>query len=159
MVDISKRRFFTRKQINTKQARLPWVKDLATFTDQCTRCGKCINVCETQIIKSGDGGYPAVNFSIDECTFCYKCAEICPEPIFNDRDATPLNAKAEIDTQCLAQNNIECRSCGDSCETMAITFKLRVGGVALPQLELGDCNGCGACVSVCPSSSISVSNV
>lgn len=159
MVDISRRRFFTRKQIDTKQVRLPWVNDLQTFTELCTRCGKCVDVCETQIIKKGDGGYPAVDFTIDECTFCYKCAEICPEPIFNKSNSEPWQAKASISDTCLAHANVECRSCGDSCEPMAITFKLRAGGVALPQLELGACNGCGACVSVCPTSSISVSNV
>lgn len=159
MVDIAKRRFFTRKKIDTSQVKLPWVNNLQQFTDLCTRCGKCEEVCETRIIQKGDGGYPSVDFTIDECTFCYKCAEICPEPIFNSADTEPWSAKAGISDTCLANNNVECRSCGDSCETMAITFKLRAGGVALPQLELADCNGCGACVSTCPTSSISVSNI
>ncbi|MGR5094175.1 ferredoxin-type protein NapF [Vibrio maritimus] len=159
MVDIAKRRFFTRKKIDTSQVRLPWVNNLQQFIDLCTRCGKCEEVCETRIIQKGDGGYPSVDFTIDECTFCYKCAEICPEPIFNSADTEPWSAKAAISDTCLANNNVECRSCGDSCETMAITFKLRAGGVALPQLELADCSGCGACVSTCPTSSISVSNV
>ncbi|GMQ48956.1 ferredoxin-type protein NapF [Vibrio sp. 10N] len=159
MVDIAKRLLFRRKAIDPTQIRLPWVNNLEQFTDICTRCGKCEEVCETGIIYKGDGGYPAINFTVDECTFCYKCAEICPEPIFNGIETQPWNAKAVINDTCLAHNNVECRSCGDSCETMAITFKLRAGGVALPQLELADCNGCGACVSPCPTSSISVSNV
>ncbi|MGF1749286.1 MULTISPECIES: ferredoxin-type protein NapF [Vibrio] len=159
MVDISKRRFFTRKKIDSKQIRLPWVKELLTFTDLCTRCGHCVDACETKIIQHGDGGYPSINFTIDECTFCYKCAEICPEPIFNTKDSQPWDAKASINDSCLAHKNVECRSCGDACETMAIQFKLRLGGVALPKIELGECNGCGACVSICPSSSISVSNL
>tara|TARA_Y100001960_G_scaffold222999_1_gene233340 strand:+ start:2699 stop:3046 length:348 start_codon:yes stop_codon:yes gene_type:complete len=115
-------------------------------------------VCETKIISKGDGGFPTVDFQLDECTFCYQCADVCPEPIFLDKHEQPWNAKAAINTSCLAQQNVECRSCGDMCETMAINFKLEIGKVAQPVIELDECNGCGACVAVCPTSSINVSN-
>ncbi|CAH0530169.1 ferredoxin-type protein NapF [Vibrio hippocampi] len=158
MVDVSRRVFFTRKSINYNMVRLPWIKEAQRFTELCTRCGQCEQACETQIIVKGDGGFPQVDFSLDECTFCYKCAEICPEPIFSSEQQPAWDAKAQISDTCLATQNIECRSCGDSCEPMAIRFQLRAGGVAQPQLELESCNGCGACVSTCPSNSISVSN-
>ena len=70
----------------------------------------------------------------------------------------PWQAKASISDKCLAQQNVECRSCGDMCEPMAIQFQLRAGSVALPKIELDECNGCGACVAVCPTSAILVSN-
>lgn len=79
MVDLSKRRWFTpNRQPNQSQVRLPWLARPDAFTDECTRCGKCVTACETHIIEKGDGGFPTVNFSIDECTFCYQCAQSCP---------------------------------------------------------------------------------
>ncbi|MGB1975225.1 MAG: ferredoxin-type protein NapF [Vibrio toranzoniae] len=158
MVDLSKRRLFSRRQVDSSQIRLPWINNLKSFTDDCTRCGKCIENCETKIIIVGDGGFPTVDFSIDECTFCYQCADVCPEPIFKPKHEKPWQAKAQISDQCLAQQNVECRSCGDMCEPMAIQFQLRAGSVALPKIKLDECSGCGACVAVCPTSAILVSN-
>lgn len=158
MVDLSKRRFFSRKKLEDNELYLPWLSQPTFFTDQCTRCGKCVDACETQIIVKGDGGFPQVDFSVDECTFCYQCADACPEPLFNPKTEQPWGAKATINEGCLAKQNVDCRTCGDMCEPMAITFKLEVGKVAQPILKLDECNGCGACVSVCPTSSINVSN-
>ena len=159
MVDISKRRLFSRHKVDSSQIRLPWINNLDSFADDCTRCGKCMQVCETKIIVVGDGGFPTVDFQKDECTFCYQCADVCPEPIFKAKHETPWTAKASITDKCLAHQNVECRSCGDMCEPMAIQFQLRAGGVALPKIELDECSGCGACVAVCPTSAILVSNI
>lgn len=158
MVDLSKRRLFTRKKVDSCQAILPWLVEQSSFTDDCTRCGKCIEKCDSNIIIKGDGGFPQVDFSRGECTFCYQCANACPEPLFNAQHESPWNAKATISSRCLASNKIECRSCGDMCESMAIKFRLRSGDVALPKIELEDCSGCGACVAVCPGTAITVSN-
>ncbi|MDN3702052.1 ferredoxin-type protein NapF [Vibrio artabrorum] len=157
MVDLTKRRLFSKQKVDSSQIRLPWINNSNSFTDDCTRCGKCITSCENAIIVVGDGGFPTVDFSIDECTFCYQCADVCPEPIFKPKQEVPWQAKAQISDKCLAQQNVECRSCGDMCEPMAIQFQLRVGSVALPEVTLDACNGCGACVAVCPTASIHVS--
>ncbi|MCW8334945.1 ferredoxin-type protein NapF [Vibrio paucivorans] len=158
MVDLSRRRLFKRKVVNSGQLCLPWVKDPSHFTNDCTRCGKCVENCETNIIVNGDGGFPTIDFSIGECTFCYQCAIACPESLFKQEDTAPWQAVATINNKCLSQQNIECRSCGDMCDSMAIQFKLEVGKVAQPHINLDECNGCGACVAVCPTSSIDVSN-
>ncbi len=162
MVDLAKRRLFKRATLNHYQSdnllQLPWLRSAATFTDDCTRCGQCLSDCETKIITSGDGGFPTVDFSIDECTFCYQCAESCPEKLFLEKDQSPWEIKAQISDQCLAEKKVECRSCGDSCEVQAIRFKLSAGRVAQPQIDSDSCNGCGACVSVCPTTAITVSD-
>ena len=159
MVDVTKRNFFYRKKLQDNSARLPWLKHSHdNFTDLCTRCGQCVDNCETEIIVKGDGGFPQIDFSLGECTFCYRCAKSCPEPLFLTQQQTPWNIKAIINESCLAYKNVECRSCGEQCDTMAIQFELSIGQVAQPSIEIGACNGCGACVSACPTSSISVSN-
>ncbi|WP_299016000.1 ferredoxin-type protein NapF [uncultured Photobacterium sp.] len=155
MFDRSRRSLLTRRCKPLLQ-RMPWVIDEDTFTERCTRCNKCVNACETQIIVKGDGGFPTVDFNHGECTFCYACAEACPESLFHPRTETPWELKAEIGQGCLARNHIECRSCGDMCEVQAISFRLQPGGVAQPVLDSEGCTGCGACLSVCPVSAITM---
>ncbi|PSW19595.1 ferredoxin-type protein NapF [Photobacterium sanctipauli] len=154
MFDRSRRRLLTRRRPVLQ--RMPWVVEEDTFVDKCTRCNKCINACETQIITKGDGGFPVVDFDRGECTFCYRCADICPELLFHPQAEQPWQQVAQINEGCLALSNIECRSCGDMCEMQAITFKLQPGGVAKPNLETDSCTGCGACISVCPTSAITM---
>ncbi|RTZ17370.1 ferredoxin-type protein NapF [Vibrio aquaticus] len=159
MIDLSKRRFFSKRTVDDTTIRLPWLANASKFTEQCTRCGKCAESCETNIIIHGDGGFPQVDFNKGECTFCYGCANACPESLFDKEENNPWEAKATILESCLATQNVECRSCGDMCDTMAIQFKLEIGKVAQPNLNLDECTGCGACVAVCPTSSINVSKL
>ncbi|SKA24019.1 iron-sulfur cluster-binding protein NapF [Vibrio cincinnatiensis] len=156
MIDLSKRRLFSRKSATLSTLRLPWVAKPEAFTDLCTRCGLCQKACEQKIIIHGDGGYPQIDFQQGECTFCYQCATVCPEPIFLPQSEPTWQAKVAISEHCLAKQNVECRSCGEVCESMAIQFQLQLGNVAQPILHLDDCTGCGACVSLCPTSAISV---
>jgi len=158
LVDIAKRRLFSRKSVEDSTILLPWVEQISSFTDDCTRCSKCVSECETNIIINGDGGYPTIDFSRGECTFCYQCAQACPESIFLPKSSSPWQAKASIKANCLATQNVECRSCGEMCDTMAIKFTLQLNRVAQPVISMDDCSGCGACVSVCPTAAINVSN-
>lgn len=157
MVDLSKRRFFTRTPKTTPL--LPWLAEPDSFVDSCTRCNRCLPVCETQIIIQGDGGYPTVDFNLGECTFCYQCAAACPEPLFLAQTDSPWSIKAQINLSCLTQQNVECRSCADACEPEAIRFQLAIGKVAQPKVGLDDCTGCGACVAICPTKAINLSAI
>lgn len=153
-VNLSRRQLFTRRPILDMPA-LPWLKE-ALFTELCTQCGECAKHCPTQIIRRADGGFPRVDFQQGECTFCYRCAEVCPEPLFLAKTEPAWQARAVIDANCLAEKNVDCRSCGDSCEPFAISFKLAVGRVAQPQIDINSCTGCGACVAICPTSAIAI---
>jgi ferredoxin-type protein NapF len=64
--------------------------------------------------------------------------------------------KAVIGSACVAYNNVVCRSCGDACGDAAIRFSPRVMGSALPEVIAERCTGCGECVSVCPTSAITL---
>lgn len=133
--------------------RPPWTSD--NFTDDCVRCGDCIEACPPQILIKGDGGFPQIDFQVDGCTFCGKCAESCAQPVF-DRARTALPGRAVFGDKCLAFAGIHCQSCQDACEPRAIRFRPALGRAPSPQLELDACTGCGACVAVCPTNSIAL---
>lgn len=61
-----------------------------------------------------------------------------------------------IGPECLALNRVVCRSCAEHCEVHAIHFRLAPGGISVPLVRAERCNGCGACVPVCPTSAISL---
>ncbi|WP_273395738.1 ferredoxin-type protein NapF [Actinobacillus porcinus] len=145
--------------------RPPWAKLEVDFVAGCTRCGDCISVCETQILVKGEGGFPEVKFALGECTFCQKCVEVCKQPIFRphfsqpnlgEQAEQPWSHKIEIQSGCLAFHAVECRACEDNCESRAIRFKREIGGIAKPQVDLESCNGCGACIGVCPVSAVKI---
>lgn len=158
MVDLHRRNFLRAKQVSSPPAiRLPWTADEALFTRGCTQCGDCISACEENIISKGDGGFPEINFANGECTFCQQCVQACKEPLFTSFDITPWQLDIEITSTCLATKQVHCQICQDSCETQAIIFTPQQGAVSQPSIVLKDCNGCGACVAVCPESSIKLS--
>ncbi|WP_207905744.1 ferredoxin-type protein NapF [Aestuariirhabdus litorea] len=147
-----------RRSAPTPPLRPPWSLEESLFTQHCTRCGDCIDVCETAILVKGDGGFPTVDFARGECTFCQGCLSHCETGALNAAITPPWNIKAGINAQCLTQQQVVCRSCADLCETRAIRFDPLAGGVASPRIEADQCTGCGACVSVCPSHAINLSN-
>jgi ferredoxin-type protein NapF len=156
MMDKNKRRWLSAFSSKPSSTRLPWLKNSELFFDDCTRCGQCRTACPQKIITIGDGGFPAVDFTLDECTFCYQCASACPESLFTSKESVPWQQQADISPACLALQNVECRSCHESCESMAITFHLEIGKVAQPTIIAEDCNGCGACISICPTEAMTV---
>lgn len=159
MVDLARRNFFKAKKINSKPAiRLPYVINEQTFIDKCTQCNSCITACPEEIIVKGDGGFPEIDFSQGECTFCNKCVDACKEPLFIESEGEePWDLSIEIKANCLAKSQVYCLSCQDSCETEAISFKYISYSTPQPQISLDSCNGCGACVAVCPQTAIEIS--
>ncbi|WP_271271180.1 ferredoxin-type protein NapF [Aliamphritea hakodatensis] len=163
MVDLSRRALF-RGRVSRDQAgkplrqNLPWIKDEQLFLADCHRCDACIKQCETQIITRGDGGFPTIDFSRGECTFCYQCASACDQPLFWPETEQPWTQTIEIGAKCLTNSGVECRSCEDSCEPYAISFRPRRGQVSPPQIDTDQCNGCGACIRTCPGNAITINH-
>ncbi len=156
MVDLVRRKLVTLTRGPAGQLSLPWLFSQQQFVDACTRCNKCVDACETQIIQIGAGGFPHADLTIDECTLCYRCANVCSEPLFKAEPEAPWQADIQLTDRCLALQNIDCRSCADACEPMAIQFKPIIGKVAQPNLQTESCTGCGACISPCPADAINL---
>lgn len=136
--------------------RPPWSGEDSHFLVECIRCDACLPVCETRVLKRGQGGYPEVDFSKGECTFCYACAEACPQQLFHLRDSSPWEHTLFVSDSCLAYGHVECRSCQDSCESQAITFSPSLKGISAPHLNRSACTACGACISGCPVSALTM---
>lgn len=154
-----RRRNFLRGRFSKKDSiiLMPWVNDRATFHATCTRCSDCLKACPEGIVGSDADGYPGIDFRKGECTFCGQCTKVCSHNLFEeDLARPPWDFVATLSDQCLTQNNIACQSCQDICEQRAIRFHYSVGKVPQPNIVTTNCSGCGACVAVCPASSISI---
>jgi formate hydrogenlyase subunit 6/NADH:ubiquinone oxidoreductase subunit I len=66
--------------------------------------------------------------------------------------------RLDISKECLAFNQVSCRSCQDACEVQAIRFQLQIGKPAFPTIDNEVCNQCGECIGICPSRAISIVN-
>ena len=155
IIQLSRRRFMRGQIKKESLPRLPWAVEEKTFLHGCTQCNKCISSCEQDIIKRDKLGFPFVDFDQDECSFCNKCIDICDEPIFNEPKLGPaFPGDFNINNKCLAKNNIYCQSCRDVCDSKAISFTYLESAIPEPELNLSDCNQCGACVSICPQDAI-----
>jgi ferredoxin-type protein NapF len=126
--------------------------------EACTQCGDCIEACPEKILTTGDGQYPVTDFGRGECTFCGDCAVVCAEGAFVPQSSQPWTIRANIKDVCLSRRGITCRTCGDICEPRAITFELKLGGVANPSVDPEKCTGCGACYHPCPVDAIQLSD-
>lgn len=154
---ISRRQFLRGDVAGRKPAlRPPWALAEEAFLLACTRCGQCAPACPTKIIVV-ERGYPVVDFSRGECTFCAACLSACETgALVRREDQAPWRIRARIAPSCMAFGNSVCRSCGDACEALAIRFRPRVGGAAVPEVDGEKCTGCGACVAPCPVKAIAL---
>lgn len=158
MVSLARRGFFQgRLSTAAGSIRPPWALPETEFIDACTRCDDCLAACPTQIITTGIGGFPAIDFHQGECTFCSACVQACgPEALRVSESRSAWTLAPVIADSCLASNNIECRVCAEACDHTAIRFFPRAGGIALPVINASLCNGCGACVAPCPGAAITL---
>ncbi len=161
-IDLGRRSLLKGKYVPAASMLLPpWSVNQTSFLDLCTRCGGCVAECPENVLVPGSGGFPSTNFKHNECTFCGDCVSACQSgALVNDNEA-PWYQVPVIGDQCLAQHGVVCRSCGDACEPEAIIFnwgnpKNGARGVATPTVNNDLCNGCGACISICPNDALTM---
>lgn len=151
---VSRRSFLSgRHRAGPISQRPPWT-DEARLTAACTPCGDCIAACPQGILSPGHDGLPVLSFAERECTLCGHCAEACQQPVFGSRDGPAFSHMATIGEDCFSARGIHCQTCGDACPATAIRFCPRLGGPPAPEVVADSCNGCGACVAVCPANAI-----
>ncbi len=157
-----RRRAFLRgrsPKFNQAAIRPPWALPFAEFIDNCERCDACIQACLENIIFRGDGGFPEVDLTRGECVFCTDCVKACEAGAFHTEELKEENAwnlSVSILPSCLSLNAVVCRVCGDNCDTQAISFRLQVGGISIPEIAQDKCTGCGACLFSCPNNAVSI---
>jgi len=124
----------------------------------CDFCEDCLNVCEAKaLIKTPVNSHQTIDNNNSKIREEHSESEA-----HSDLESylPPWHIKASIDlTKCLSMNATICRSCGESCEHGAITFNLKLGGIAEPVLDIDQCTGCGACFAVCPVQVIELKSI
>ncbi|MDO5622103.1 MAG: ferredoxin-type protein NapF [Paracoccus sp. (in: a-proteobacteria)] len=127
---------------------------VATMADLCNGCGECIVACPQRIIRFDEDRRPVVDLTRGECTFCGDCARACPSGALDPEAPVDWPWRATVSDGCLSMQGVFCRTCEDACEPDAIRFRLATGGRSMPAIDFGQCTGCGACASICPSLAI-----
>jgi len=151
---------FLRGDIRGKKniIRPPWSLPEDVFIETCSGCKKCIGSCPEKILIKGRGNLPEVDFSQGECSFCGLCVEQCSDSalINYGGSSSPWRIKAQVKENCLTHQGIICVTCQEQCEPGAIKMKHQLGMVAIPQINLTLCSGCGACFQPCPANAITL---
>jgi ferredoxin-type protein NapF len=143
---------------NTKQEsviRPPYFLDENDFFQNCISCEnkECEIACseDISVIVILEDGTPALNFSKSGCTYCDNCALSCPKDVLKIENKANIQARFTIDLlKCLSWNDTMCYSCKDPCMVDAIKFL----GLFRAEIDNNICNGCGFCLSVCPTNAI-----
>jgi ferredoxin len=157
-----------------RDLRPPGSVDEVGFRGGCIRCGSCARACPTRIIQPAVGPgdvsgllAPRLRFSgPDYCLQdCNLCGRVCPTGVIRP---LPLEEKnrhvigvAAIDlSACLLTREVECGVCVPRCPHAAIVdgFDYETYKVVVEVLR-DRCNGCGACVGICPPKVIAVEPV
>lgn len=147
---------------NRAECYPPWSIAADQFIEQCNRCDACIKVCPQQILVRNSQGFPVIDFSKAGCTFCAKCADACDTGSLSLMEfigAEPWPVKAVITEFCVNYQGTVCQMCCNSCVHNAIKFRVHDGGIALPEINLDECTGCGDCYRSCPKKAINIKSL
>ena len=161
MVDL-RRRGLLRGSLGSAAAirtapRPPWAATPdEDFTTRCTRCGDCVSACPHGVLRSGDGGFPEIDFARTGCSLCGDCSRVCTTGAIGAVTAAAFSWRVHVAGTCLLQHGVECRLCGDACDARALRFVPARGGIVQMQVDLAACTGCGGCVAPCPVGAISM---
>jgi len=141
------------------------------FVGLCVRCGNCVRVCPSGILKAdlgrvGVAGFlaPRVDYSAGWCRDdCTACGEVCPTgaiaPLALPQKRQRVMGIAVVNLdKCILAGGQECSMCASACPYQAVEVvepESEPGaGQAVypyPRVNAGACTGCGACECECPT--------
>lgn len=129
------------------------------LSEVCLGCKEqvCLTHCPENIITLNPDNLPTLDFSLSGCVFCGECVNVCFEHNGEHRgfdrtkEQTQVRMKISV-ASCLAWNKSICYSCKDVCPK-----EIKYLGMFYP--EIISCNGCGLCLSRCPSDAIKMERI
>ncbi len=157
--------------------RPPGAPDEMHFKALCVRCGNCVRACPSRIIErqlTGDvSGFltPVVHFPTERNSqrycleTCHACTRSCPTGAIERLSLESKNRRpiglAVIDMPaCLIAADQTCAVCVDACPQEAISLRFHEETYTnTVEVDPRRCNGCGACLLVCPVEVIAVQRV
>lgn len=159
------------------ELRPPGALDEMRFKALCVRCGNCVRACPSRIIVRQLAGEasgfltPVVRFPPERpgerycLETCHACTRSCPTGAIRPLTLAEKNRRpiglAEIDLpDCLITLDQTCAVCQAACPQDAISLVFhRETYTNAVVVDPARCNGCGACLVVCPVNVISIRRV
>ncbi len=146
--------FVLRPQTTFAGVLPPGAIPLDQFRAACARCGKCAAVCPHRAIRLNAEGLPYIDGMSGWCDFCMDCVRVCPTDALRwvDPQQARLGYAAINRDRCIAWKWAGCRLCYEKCIQLQDAIWLDKDW--RPRVETARCNGCAACVFVCPQSDV-----
>lgn len=150
--------------------RPPGAVDELAMRAVCVRCGSCVRACPEAILHPDLSPpdvsgllLPVVRFKTGHCLDdCARCGEACPTGAIACLPIAEKNERkiglAIVDQEaCLLSLEIECGICAAVCKRGAVIEAFsRDSYTASIRINADQCNGCGACLPVCPPRAITI---
>ncbi len=158
------------REIGVSTLRPPGAAGEIAMRALCIRCGNCVRTCPTRIIQPDLDPpsvsallVPTLRFDKDWCLdTCNECGRTCPTGTIASLPLAEKNERriglASVEqAACLLTIEKECVACTTICKRRAIVEEFyKATYTTAVRIDAHQCNGCGACVAVCPEKAITV---
>lgn len=150
--------------------RPPGAIDASCLKVLCIRCNNCARVCPTGIIRPSTSSSdpvglltPVVNFKTGSCLdSCNQCGLACPTGAIaaltlREKNDAVIGLATINQQDCVLRRGKECVACITTCKRQAIRedFSKETYSTTV-SVDEDRCNGCGACLHVCPGAAITM---